>query len=376
MKKYINKIGLAAIVMMSSWSAAIAQDATAAVPAASNGTDTAVWTLFGVAFVLLIGIAILSFALLRITQYSLTISDKTKTVVVLAGMLLLSQWAMAQDAAATAAAAPKAGHHYSINMIVAVAVVLMELIVLLFLAFRLLKAINVIDPRTVETKAAAPSIMDQLNASVSIEKEKDILLDHDYDGIKELDNNLPPWWLYGFYMTIAWAVIYFIYYQVAGIGLSSTEAYEQEMELAKAETAAYMKTAGNNIDENTVKIDPAMVAEGQKLYAENCKACHGETGGSMPGGIGPNLTDDYWIHGGNIQEVFKSIKYGWPDKGMQAWQNNFTGGQIAELTNFVISIQGTNPPNAKEPQGTKAGAATAAATDSTAATAVVDTTKK
>lgn len=375
MKKYINKIGLAAIVMMSSWSAAIAQDATAAVPAASNGTDSAVWTLFGVAFVLLIGIAILSFALLRITQYSLTISDKTKTVVVLAGMLLLSQWAMAQDATATAAA-PKAGHHYSINMIVAVAVVLMELVVLLFLALKLLKAINVIDPRTVETKAAAPSIMDQLNASVSLEKEKDILLDHDYDGIKELDNNLPPWWLYGFYMTIAWALIYFIYYQVAGIGLSSTEAYEQEMETAKAEVAAYMKTAGNNIDENTVKLDPAMVAEGKKLFAENCKACHGETGGSMPGGIGPNLTDEYWIHGGSIQEVFKTIKYGWPDKGMQAWQNNFTGGQIAELTNYVISIQGTNPPNAKEPQGTKAGAAAATVTDSTAATAVVDTTKK
>lgn len=195
-----------------------------------------------------------------------------------------------------------------------------------------------------------PSLIEKLNDSVSLEKESAILLDHDYDGIHELDNNLPPWWKYGFYLTILVALIYMFRYHVFHTGKLQLAEYDQQLLQAKYELAAYRKTAANLVDENnaTLLTDGAAIASGQKIFQQNCVACHGNAG---EGGVGPNLADDYWLHGGDVKDIFKTIKLGYPEKGMKSWQQDLGARQIHETASYILSLRGTNPPNAKEPQG-------------------------
>jgi len=185
--------------------------------------------------------------------------------------------------------------------------------------------------------------------AVPVEREQDILLDHDYDGIKELNNALPPWWKYGFYFTIGVAVLYLLRYHVWKTGPDPRQEYDQEMNVAAAQVEEFRKTAGDMVDEKTVTMaDAAGIAEGNKLFHSNCFACHG---GKGEGGVGPNLTDNNWLHGGTLNDVFKTIKYGYPDKGMQSWQKSYSPTQIKYLASYVKSLGGSNPPNPKAPQG-------------------------
>jgi len=187
-----------------------------------------------------------------------------------------------------------------------------------------------------------------LTKAIPVEKEADHLLDHDYDGIKELDNALPPWWKWGFYITVILAPIYILYYHY-GKGMSPEQEYQAEMKLAAADIEAYRKASNDNVDEKTVTMgDAGVIAKGKAIYQKNCFMCHGANG---EGGVGPNLTDNFWLHGGSINDVFKTIKYGVPDKGMQAWEKMLSPGEIRELASFVKSVKGTNPPNGKAPQG-------------------------
>jgi len=190
---------------------------------------------------------------------------------------------------------------------------------------------------------------DRFNKSVAVESEAAILTDHDYDGIRELDNELPPWWKYGFYVTIIVAIVYVWYFNFGG-GPSQRDEYIAEMHKADEEKAAYLAKTANNVDENTVKpvTDAAALSAAQNTFQTICSACHAKDGG---GGVGPNLTDDYWLHGGNIKDVFKSIKYGWPDKGMKSWKDDFSPTQIAALATYVKSLHGTKPLAPKEKQG-------------------------
>jgi len=182
-----------------------------------------------------------------------------------------------------------------------------------------------------------------------IEQEADIMLDHDYDGIKELDNALPPWWKYGFYITIVVAVFYLMKFEVWKTGQDQLQEYTTEMTEAKAQTEAYLAAMKENVDEKTVVMaDAAGITAGKELFAKTCVACHMSNG---EGGVGPNLTDDYWIHGGSINDVFKTIKYGYPDKGMQSWSSTYSPVQIQQIASYIKSLRGTNPPNAKAPQG-------------------------
>ena len=192
-----------------------------------------------------------------------------------------------------------------------------------------------------------------LTDNVPIEKETDILLDHNYDGIRELDNNLPPWWVYGFYLTIAIAVVYMLYFHVFNYGPSSQEEYEIEMAEAEKAVEEYLATQANLVDETNVTLltDEAALTRGQEIFQVNCIACHLEHGGGGPMSVGPNLTDEYWLHGGSIQDVFTTIKYGVPEKGMISWQSQLRPGEMADVASYILSLQGTNPPNAKEPQG-------------------------
>ncbi len=228
-----------------------------------------------------------------------------------------------------------------------------------------------------ETAIAAEKIAkkswfwDKLNAAATIEQEKDILLDHDYDGIQELDNSLPPWWKYGFYLTIIVSFIYIYRFHVSHDGQSQQEEYATEMQKGEDDKAAYLAKSANNVDENTVTMlsDAAEIGAGKELFSKNCVACHLPDGG---GSVGPNLTDEYWLHGGSIKNVFKSIKYGWQDKGMKSWKDDFSPKQIQQLASFVKSLKGTKPATPKAPQGElyiESGAAPAAgAKDSTGKT--------
>lgn len=219
-------------------------------------------------------------------------------------------------------------------------------------------------------KPKGKTILDKLNDTVELEREEDIMLEHDYDGIRELDNNLPPWWKYGFYLTILVAVIYMINYHITKTSPLQAEEYTLSVKKAEAEIAEYMKTSASNVDESTVKMltDKSELSAGQDLFIANCSACHGKLG---EGTVGPNLTDDYWLHGGSVKDIFKTIKYGWPDKGMKSWKDDFSPVQIAQITSFIRTLKGTNPPKPKDKQGelyteeAVAGDSTMVATDTT-----------
>ncbi|MEX2597451.1 MAG: cbb3-type cytochrome c oxidase N-terminal domain-containing protein, partial [Salibacteraceae bacterium] len=201
------------------------------------------------------------------------------------------------------------------------------------------------------------TFMDKINAmltdSVPVEQEEGVLMDHEYDGIHELDNNLPPWWLYGFYLSIAFAVIYLFHFHISGNGDLQIAEYHAEMKAAEEAKAAFVETQESEVDENNVEYltDAATLAAGEKIFKLYCAACHGENGGSAPGGVGPNLTDEYWIHGGSMNDIYKTIKYGVPEKGMVSWQAQLSPGKIQEVSSYIKSLKGTNPPNPKEPQG-------------------------
>ena len=200
-----------------------------------------------------------------------------------------------------------------------------------------------------------------------IEEEDEIILDHNYDGIKELDNNLPPWWVWGFYASIVFAAIYLLRFHVFS---GPTQIDELTTELAQAKQAVeeYKKTAKDLVDFNTVELltDAADISAGKATFEANCVACHMADGG---GGIGPNLTDNHWILGGGIKNVFKTVSEGGRSgKGMIAWKAQLKPAQIAQVSSYVLSLQGTTPANPKEAEGDIWGDAAPAPTESTTTT--------
>jgi cytochrome c oxidase cbb3-type subunit 3 len=190
----------------------------------------------------------------------------------------------------------------------------------------------------------------KLLGSKPIEEEGEIILDHNYDGIKELDNNLPPWWIYGFYATIVFAFVYMIRYHV----LNADDQFEEyEIEYAEANRAIeeYKKTAKNLVDINTVEVltEATDLNSGKKIFETNCVACHMADGG---GGIGPNLTDENWILGGGIKNVFRTISEGGRDgKGMVAWKASLKPLEMAQVASYVLTFQGTTAANPKAAEG-------------------------
>lgn len=186
--------------------------------------------------------------------------------------------------------------------------------------------------------------------SKALEEEHEIILDHNYDGIKELDNNLPPWWVYGFYATILFAVVYLLRFEVFK-DYNQVEEYEAAVAEAKIEIEAWKKTAKNLVDINTVTLltETSDLSAGKTIFTENCIACHKADGG---GGIGPNLTDEYWILGGGIKNVFKTISEGGRDgKGMIAWKSDLKPAEMAQVASYVLSLQGTVPAEPKDAEG-------------------------
>lgn len=239
-------------------------------------------------------------------------------------------------------------------------------LILLLVAFYIVKVMNLImkDNEAKERAAAGLAAeieaekeswwtrtIEKLNFERPIEEEEEILLDHNYDGIKELDNHLPPWWTNLFYLTIAFSVVYVLIYHVFNL----MPLQEEEYNLAMADAAKQMELRLASVDEDLIDETnvefvntSAALTEGSVLYTRNCVVCHGANG---EGGIGPNLTDEYWIHGGSISDIFRIIKYGVQEKGMIPWQTSLTPSQMQNLSSFIYTLEGTNPANAKEPEG-------------------------
>jgi len=201
-------------------------------------------------------------------------------------------------------------------------------------------------------KSSKQSTWNKLLGLRPISEEKDMMLEHDFDGITELDNPTPVWFNAMFYGSILFGAIYLLNYHVFEWSPLQDEEYAIEMKAAEASKGAFLAKAGNLIDENSVKVDgdAGVLAAGKAVYMQNCVACHAPDGG---GTVGPNLTDEFWIHGGTVNNIFKTIKYGVPEKGMIAWEKTLTAKQTSDVSNFILSLKGTKPANPKEPQGDK-----------------------
>jgi cytochrome c oxidase cbb3-type subunit 3 len=230
--------------------------------------------------------------------------------------------------------------------------IFLELLLIFYFA-NWLRAL-VLPPKPVKLKAERTRWglwWDRVNKSVSVEKEADVQLDHDYDGIRELDNALPPWWLYGFYLTIVFAAIYAWRYHYSQSAPLQVEELAIENQNAERALALYHSQAAEQVDENNVPINnaPEFLAKGRETFEKNCISCHGDLG--QGASIGPNLSDAYWLHGGDMNSIFRTIKYGVPEKGMVAWGQQLSVSKIAELASYVWSLQGSNPENPKEAQG-------------------------
>jgi cytochrome c oxidase cbb3-type subunit 3 len=244
----------------------------------------------------------------------------------------------------------------SVSYYLLVSVIALELLVIFALLWMLRYLVGIQRKRAPKavTVPGQPVVSwwEKLNRTRSIdaasEQEQD--LGHDFDGIRELNNPTPPWWRYSFYCSILFGVVYVWVYHISRSAPLQLEELAIAEEKAAEAQQAYLAHAANNIDEKTVKLLTAAddIAGGQKLFTANCTACHGAAGQGM---VGPNLTDDYWLHGGQVNQVFSTIKYGVPEKGMKSWKDDFSPKQIAQLASFIKTLHGSNPPGAKEAQG-------------------------
>lgn len=339
-------------------------------PAKPEVTNYMQMLMVTVAILLVVVIWILTRVLLMVSKQALSLSKAGRKVmmifvVVMGSMFTKKSFAQAADASADGSTIASSVDFYggvSYNTFWTMStVILLELLVIFLLVLfikNIFRSIHPVEKIIVQGKLQSGSWMIRtwhrldkqfFTKAIPLEKEADMLLDHDYDGIKELDNALPPWWKYGFYITIVVAVFYIFKFEVWHTGMNPTQEYAEEMSAAKIQTDAYLASAKENVDENSVvQLDAAGAAAGKEIFTKTCVACHLAEG---QGSVGPNLTDEYWIHGGGVKDIFKTIKYGYPDKGMQSWQTTYSPVQMQQLATYIRTLKGTNPPNPKAPQG-------------------------
>ncbi|QEC70068.1 c-type cytochrome [Panacibacter ginsenosidivorans] len=278
-----------------------------------------------------------------------------KTLMVLL-FCTISYISFSQNVAAPAQeAAASYGGLSAFSFYTIIGVIALEILVITAMLFSLkglLAKEKIISVVAEEARAPKESIWKKWWAKINNFRpaHEEVDLGHDYDGIRELDNRLPPWWLYGFYICIVFAAVYLYRANVSHTAPSSQEEYFAAVAKADEEKAEYLKKAANKVDENSVTLltDGAALGEGKKIFSSTCAPCHGPEG---QGVVGPNLTDDYWLHKGGIKDIFKTIKYGVPEKGMKSWEADFSPVQLAEIASYIKSLHGTKPANPKEPQG-------------------------
>ncbi|MFT4094533.1 MAG: cbb3-type cytochrome c oxidase N-terminal domain-containing protein [Niabella sp.] len=363
---------------------AMAQDQASATPAAGPATFTLDVNiiLIGVAALLFLVIAALGYTLIA----SLDLYKKRKNIKgpgeqVIKSMLLivvclgsLQVWGQSGDTV-TAVSTGSPFSEASVFRYLLLGIIVLELIAIFALVYwiRFFTGIEDLQKEKAAVRRKAfkglPAWWVRANKLKPIEEEATLDVGHSYDGIRELDNATPPWFTIAFITSIIFGLGYLWRYHVAESAPNQYEEYEIAVTKANMQLEAYMKLKGDAVDEKTVKmLDAAGIESGKKLFLNNCTACHGNAGQGI---VGPNLTDDYWLHGGSIGSVFHTIKFGVVEKGMMSWKDVFSAEQIAELASYIKSIQGTHPAGAKEPQGALY-KEEATQTDSTATTIQAD----
>jgi cytochrome c oxidase cbb3-type subunit 3 len=271
-------------------------------------------------------------------------------------LLFVSSLAFAQDA-------PKAGNKELVNYLIISVLVLIIVAVLAILVqvLMLLRKISTPQKAATEVKEdlrgeAAPLFSERWwqrwsGFGVQLQDEQRILIQgHDYDGIHELDNRMPPWLAFLFQGTVAFAIIYLLIYHVFDAGDLPMAELEKETLVVEAKKTAFLEKAAAKINENSVTLlaDNKALEEGKAIFTANCAACHAADGG---GTVGPNLTDEYWIHGGGIKNVFKIVKYGVAEKGMISWEKQLNPLKMQQVSSYIVSLKGTKPAVPKAPQG-------------------------
>jgi cytochrome c oxidase cbb3-type subunit 3 len=354
-KQVIKAAGcMAAIIISTNASAAGA-------PAKSDLDNPLAVSLLIIIAVLALAIALLGHVLIGMAHVKAERVKKEKTdgakIVSLILLCLVSSVAMAQDAGSAKEVVNTVSNNiYGLSKITFYSLMIvlgLEAVIIVWMLWFLKGLIAKEKAVVIPALAKESKWKDwwlKINSFRSMNEEKDIDMGHDYDNIRELDNKLPPWWLYGFYITIVFAGIYLWRYHVSHSAPLSHEELQIELAKAEEEEAIRLQKSGGGIDENTVSLLTAAadIEAGRKIFGTSCAACHAQDGGGI---VGPNLTDDYWLHGGSVKDIFKTIKYGVPDKGMQPWKGQFSPAQLAQLASYIKSIKGNKVANPKEPQG-------------------------
>ncbi len=182
--------------------------------------------------------------------------------------------------------------------------------------------------------------------------DRENLSDHSYDGIQEYDNPQPGWWNWIFIATIVFSVGYWIFYHMGGGGKSELDVYAASVKADEEKKAELAKAAPKTeISEEAIFAmtgDAALMTATKEIYMAKCLACHAPDGGGL---IGPNFTDDYWIHGAKLTDMVKTITEGVPAKGMIPWKGQLSDKEIMQLAAYIRTLRGTKPANPKAPQG-------------------------
>lgn len=266
-------------------------------------------------------------------------SDKVPVILLIGGMIMAPQNTMAGTDTGFVL--------NQTNFWFLVGIIIVLLLVVIYLLSTLQGLLNQLTPKEEKAPGFLESVSQQLTDSIPVERESEVLTDHDYDGIKELDNNLPPWWVAMFYITIIFSIIYVFRYHISGSGEVMMDEYRAEI-IAAEELKALVAEEGPVLDASTVTLFEGDMTRAKQMYETNCASCHGSAG---EGGVGPNLTDEYWKHGGGISNLFETIQNGVPAKGMIAWKSILKPEHIREVSSYILTMQGTNPPNGKAPEG-------------------------
>jgi cytochrome c oxidase cbb3-type subunit 3 len=375
-----NKKLFLIVFLMMTFTNIFAQDATTA--ATTIAAKPSMWSsplfwvfVFAIGALLLVIVAIGS-VLVGLVNNKISEKFGKGAAIIAIALMFASSSAYAQDAAAATSASTPAveaviGGLDPNTVIILSVVVFIELFVIIYLYSILQKMLVALGYKEAkESSWSWKSISKKMTNAIPLERESEVATDHNYDGIVELDNSLPPWWVYMFYGTIAFGFAYVIYFHFLD-GPSQADEYNKEIELASLKKTEMLKQTAGKVDENSVTLltEAADIAKGKSSFITKCAACHGQAG---EGGVGPNLTDEYWIHGGSINDIFKTIKYGVQEKGMIAWEAQMQPTEMQQVSSFIMSLKGTNPANAKAPQGNLYKAE--AVVDSTATTVAVDST--
>jgi cytochrome c oxidase cbb3-type subunit 3 len=345
MKKNKFKYILSVLMAMVLTKGAIAQQVVT-----DSNPEMHYYLLTAIAIILLVVIIALNGAIKNIATGKALWESKNGAAMVLAFIFTgLGSQAFAQDAAAQdmIIVEPNYGIIFWLFLLVD-----LILIIIVFVQLSVLSGlVNTIkggvaaDGEYIEVETGFDRFWKGLTNAAPIESEAEVMTDHEYDGIRELDNVLPPWWVWLFNLSIVFAVVYFGYYEIYLTTDMSMDEYQAEMLIAEEQAGAI----GININNVVLMEVESNLANGQRVFEANCASCHLIDGG---GSIGPNLTDHYWKNGGSVQDVFTTIENGITGTAMVSWKALISPGDRQDVTSYIlVNLAGSTPAVAKDPEG-------------------------